>query len=142
MNGHELPGIKQRKSNASKGMTGLTKEQRKMKRLKLQSDVKSFLTGKKVDPDAPGTPGEPGYEPRVEGTWSGNKKAKEKQEKEGAPFIGAIKGVMGAVGKVKDIAGKAKGVIDKVKSVIPVGGNNNNEEEDNGDDTDGPIKGH
>ena len=27
----------------------------------------------KVDPDAPGTPGEPGYEPRVEHTWPGDK---------------------------------------------------------------------
>ena len=56
-----------------KGMTGLTKEERKMKRLKLISDVKSFVTGKKVDPDAPGTPGEPGYEPRVEHTWKKKK---------------------------------------------------------------------
>ena len=56
-----------------KGMTGLTKEERKMKRLKLASDVKSFVTGKKVDPDAPGTPGEPGYEPRVEHTWKKKK---------------------------------------------------------------------
>ena len=48
-----------------KGMTGLTEEERKMKRAKLSSDVKSFVTGKKVDPYAPGTPGEPGYEPPV-----------------------------------------------------------------------------
>ena len=33
-----------------KGMTGLTEEERKMKRAKLSSDVKSFVTGKKVDP--------------------------------------------------------------------------------------------
>ena len=56
-----------------KGMTGLTKEERKMKRLRLESDVQSFLSGKKVDPDAPGTPGEPGYEPRVEHTWKKKK---------------------------------------------------------------------
>ena len=37
-----------------KGMTGLTEEERKMKRAKLSSDVKSFVTGKKVDSD-PGT---------------------------------------------------------------------------------------
>ena len=30
-----------------KGMTGLTKEEKEMKKAKLSSDVKSFLTGKK-----------------------------------------------------------------------------------------------
>jgi len=58
MKGHTLPGIKPKKKKKENiDMEALREKQRRMS--------KGISEFKYTDPDAPGTPGKPGYEPPV-----------------------------------------------------------------------------